>query len=304
MDNSKQLLSQNGTPAKAKLIAKIIKLNQTQWRRLAKTYRLASRSGLLFFGSLFFYRQFRDYLRPVAKSPENQSFKEQIQLFTGCLSHLFDQQTHYSLVSLLNACNVSVAIPKNQQCCGAIAKHSGMLKEADLCHTNNETAFDADKPILFSASGCGAHLKHQKNSKLNTSIEAGEFLLSHKNFSNLQFTNLDKKILVHSPCSEKNDLKRCSTTQLLSHIPGISITNIPDSTPCCGAAGSYMLKQPKLAGQIRELTEEEILRHQPDIIVTTNFPCAMHIAAGLKQKGLDIEVMHPLSLLQKQLNTR
>ena len=65
-----------------------------------------------------------------------------------------------------------------------------------------------------------------------------------------------------------------------------------------------MIKHTEAAQQIRFYTEKEILNIKPQIIVSTNYPCAMHIAAGLKEKGLDIEVMHPLSLLARQLMTR
>jgi hypothetical protein len=38
-----------------------------------------------------------------------------------------------------------------------------------------------------------------------------------------------------------------------------------------------------------------------DILVTTNIGCALHLAAGLREQGLNIEALHPVTLLMRQL---
>jgi glycolate oxidase iron-sulfur subunit len=37
------------------------------------------------------------------------------------------------------------------------------------------------------------------------------------------------------------------------------------------------------------------------ILVSSNIGCAMHLAAGLKTAGIEIEVVHPITLLARQM---
>lgn len=306
MENTQQLI--HHTDDYNKIINTISNLKYSQWKILGKIYRLTQLTGLLKLGSTLFFRKYRHYIIPSSKIKPVANHQEKIQLFTGCLSNFFDQRTQSSLINLLSACKVTTIIPPDQQCCGALAKHNHAYQISKQCQNNNQKSFSNEKPILFTATGCGAHLKKlkntQKNSIFSTIEEAGQYLLNHKNFVSLEFASLKKTVLIHSPCSEKNDLKQSSSYQLINKIPDIKILQINEATPCCGAAGNNMIKNPAEARLIREYTENEIEKAQPDIIVSTNYPCAMHIAAGLREKGLDIEVMHPLSLLQEQLISR
>ncbi|MDX1810603.1 MAG: (Fe-S)-binding protein [Gammaproteobacteria bacterium] len=302
------LLSAQSTVADKK-IKKISTLKYSQWKKLALLYRLTYSSGLLKLAANIFFRKFRYYLQVPAKPAAfNVDSKQRVQLFSGCLAKVFDQSTQQGAIKLLQACNVSLDIPENQQCCGALASHNKQFSIADECIKNNSALFKKNVPTIFTTSGCGAFLKKQNaKSDLDSQqqyIEAGRFLLDNTAFQQLQFGKLEKTVLIHSPCSEKNDLKQSSSLELIQKIPDIQIKTMPDITPCCGAGGAFMIKHTEAAQQIRFYTEKEILNIKPQIIVSTNYPCAMHIAAGLKEKGLDIEVMHPLSLLARQLMTR
>ena len=43
---------------------------------------------------------------------------------------------------------------------------------------------------------------------------------------------------------------------------------------------------------------------QPAVLATANLGCALHLGAGLRAQGLDIEVTHPLVLFERQLREK
>jgi glycolate oxidase iron-sulfur subunit len=40
---------------------------------------------------------------------------------------------------------------------------------------------------------------------------------------------------------------------------------------------------------------------QPDLILTTNIGCRMHLAHGMRDRKAEVPVFHPLALLARQL---
>jgi len=46
---------------------------------------------------------------------------------------------------------------------------------------------------------------------------------------------------------------------------------------------------------------EAALETQPDYLVSSNIGCVLHIAAGLRDRGIRMEVVHPIVLIARQL---
>lgn len=118
----------------------------------------------------------------------------------------------------------------------------------------------------------------------------------------LKWAPLPARVAIHTPCSLTHILKqRISLFRLLSVIPEIELVELPNNARCCGAAGSYVLSHPEMADTLLEDKLEGILSLKPSIIVTANIGCRLHLQAGLRRRNLDIEVIHPVSLLNRQL---
>ena len=64
------------------------------------------------------------------------------------------------------------------------------------------------------------------------------------------------------------------------------------------------LTQPEMAARLRAAKLGHVKSTMPAILATSNIGCALHLAAGLRETGLDIiEVVHPVVLLARQLQS-
>jgi glycolate oxidase iron-sulfur subunit len=100
----------------------------------------------------------------------------------------------------------------------------------------------------------------------------------------------------------KNVLKQqAAPFELLQLIPELTLIELPENGLCCGAAGTYVIANPKEADALRENKIEGLKASQADILATSNTGCSLHLAAGIRADGIGVEVMHPVELLAQQL---
>jgi glycolate oxidase iron-sulfur subunit len=84
---------------------------------------------------------------------------------------------------------------------------------------------------------------------------------------------------------------------VLKTVPGISLAPLKGFESCCGGAGIYNLQNPELSGQILADKIESIKESRADTVATANPGCIMQIGAGVLMSGLDIDVIHPIEIL-------
>ena len=235
-----------------------------------------------------------------------------VALFTGCATGLLDNATLMAAIRVLNRLGVGVHVPRGQVCCGALHQHRGEPEIAQRLAGENMHAFSAtgNLPVVGVASGCTAMLLDYRHLAYGDSAamfsrrisDINHFLIDLDWPNDVTVEPLRKRVAVHLPCSMTNTLRdHTSPFELLHRIPGAEIVELPNNRLCCGAAGSYMVEHPVMADALLGDKLDQLQQLKPDILMTENIGCALHFRQGLKQRGLDIEVMHPVALLQRQL---
>lgn len=308
-----QLLETTASPKRLRLGAKMLQI-----ARLSGTQKLVQRGLQSFSPDAALWKEFMPAELPEirhwqASYPAVGPMHGKVALFTGCIANIVDQQTLRDAVTLLTRCGYEVDVPSAQVCCGALHHHAGDLTRAQRLAAQNLSAFDISDvdAIIFTASGCGAHLtEYGEHGDAGTRAaefsgrcrEISQFLLECGGLERLAFKPLSGRVAVHEPCTQRNVLKQCATPyRLLEHIPQIDLRPLPGNQFCCGAAGSYMLEHPEMARSLREDKLKAISKIGTQILASSNIGCILHIAAGLRQQGQSVEVMHPVSVLARQL---
>ena len=237
--------------------------------------------------------------RRVSKNSHNEKHSS-ITILPGCTGSLFDQQTLTSIIDVLEKLEIRADVPKNLMCCGALAQHSGLLNKAQqqvktISHflSSNE----ANQFISF-ASGCGRQFNHHFPDQ---HYDILTWLSRSTPFKQLTFSPTTQRVLVHTPCTlEKYD--REALFELLALIPNIQLLEFNDDISCCGAGGMQLMAPEDSNRALLSSHINSIYEIQPDIIVSSNIGCSLNLQLGLQSAGLDISVIHPVTLLARQLS--
>lgn len=317
MDGARHALKQDKTDQKQAINLDKLATNKQQQRRDAKLLWLADKTGLRTLGrglgitKALGMERFEQLAPSIRRPHDWQNYypaktnkQGDVALFIGCFSDMFDQKTLDDSITVLNACGYGVHVPATQTCCGALHQHKGDSEQATQLAQQNIAAFSHldIAAVISCATGCGSQIKEYQrtigdslpNCDINTFLSQIEWPES------LQLKPLNKKVAVHEPCSQRNILKENQAPYaLLKRIPALEVTPLPGNQQCCGAAGSYMIEHPDMADSLRNDKLEIIDAAQPDILVSSNIGCALHLGAGNRKTGL--EILHPVSLLARQI---
>lgn len=242
--------------------------------------------------------------------PAQGTFNGSVALFTGCLGELAESRTLQDAITLLNRLGYEVRVPPAQTCCGALSQHNGLPGQARRLASLNLAAFAGTDTIIGPSSGCTATLREYdallsapEGRAFGTRVQdLCGFLAKARGWERLRFRPLAQTIAVHEPCTLRNVLKDSAAAyDLLRRIPGLSLVELPGNHGCCGAAGSYFLTEAETADRLATDTLATLLTASPDGLVSSNVGCALHLAAGLRRAGRSLPLLHPVSLLVRQL---
>lgn len=243
-----------------------------------------------------------------ARTPPDASPREvrgTVGLFLGCVASAFDRDTHAAARILLIALGYRVVEPPSQGCCGALPQQAGHADvAATLASTTRDAFVDAGvDTLIVSASGCYGTLRDLTFAGSGVAVrEIGEFLAADETLSTLIFLPLPQRAALHRPCSLDNRVRAAAATSaLLQHIPALRIAELPPQPRCCGAGGAHFLRHPQIADPLRDERLDQVDALDADLLLTSNIGCRLHLADGLRARGRRIEVLHPITLLARQL---
>lgn len=251
---------------------------------------------------------------PAARSwqrryPAQTPGRGRVALFLGCVARELDTDTIATAIRALTLLGYEAWIPGNQVCCGGLAREAGDAEGARRLRARNTAVLQAERidAVVSLASGCGATLAEyaQEDAAFGVPVrDICDFLADAPLPASVRLEPLARTAAVQDPCSLRNALRaEQSVYRLLSRIPALRLAALPENPLCCGGAGGYVLREPRLAERLRAPKLDSLERLRPDLLVTANLGCALHLAAGLRARGNELPVMHPVTLFAQQLRS-
>jgi glycolate oxidase iron-sulfur subunit len=230
-----------------------------------------------------------------------------VALLAGCVQDRWFRDVHESTIRVLARNGWRVVVPRDQVCCGALPAHYGRLDTARRLARKNVRAFAGVDVVLANASGCGAHLA-EVGPLLGTDDAArfGEcvadvmaFLAANGVEPPASNPGVDV-VAYHDACHALRVQKlHPEPRSVLRQIPGLEVVDLANGDRCCGAAGLYNVLEPELSRPMRDERVEAIGSSGARVVASANPGCTMQLLAGVREAGLDVEVVHPVQLLDR-----
>jgi glycolate oxidase iron-sulfur subunit len=234
-----------------------------------------------------------------------------VALFTGCVGDVLFRHTNWATARVLQENGCEVVTPRAQACCGAIHFHAGASRPARDLADANVAVFppeDCDA-VIVNVAGCGAMLKDYGHHWRDDQQEVREpFARKVRDVNEF----LDELGLIpprgeiravatyHDACHLVHAQKvREQPRRLLRQVPGLELRELPESELCCGAAGTYNLTEPEMAGRLASRKLDNILRTGARVVITANAGCLLQIAAEARRRGEPLTIVHPMDVLDR-----
>jgi len=247
---------------------------------------------------------------PRVTEPEG-SARGTVALLTGCVQDRWYRPVNRATVRVLARNGWRVVVPSEQTCCGALHAHHGRLEVARELGRRNLRAFAGTEVVLANAAGCSAHLKEtgdllgtdDARALAGRARDVVEFLHEQGIEPPGAIPGVER-VAYHDACHAlRAQGIREQPRALLRAIPGLEIVEIPDGETCCGAAGLFTVLEPGTADALMRAKAEAIASTGVRIVASANPGCTMQISAGLRALGVEIEVVHPVELLDRAYAT-
>jgi glycolate oxidase iron-sulfur subunit len=240
-----------------------------------------------------------EYLAARGKS------RGRVGVLTGCVQrYLFDDVTR-STIRLLSLAGWDVVVPKAQGCCGALDLHAGRVDVLRERAAALAAAFPDDLDyVVTDAAGCGSAIREYAHwvpdsaaARLGARTRDVTELLAG---ADLTLRPQTLTVAYHDACHLAHGQGvRSAPRALLGRIPGLTLVELRDSDLCCGSAGVYNILEPEMADRLLDMKIARIRESGARVVAAGNPGCLLQIAKGARARGLDLEVVHPVTLLAR-----
>jgi len=265
-------------------------------------------------------REFSDALIGGVESPDEP--RHRVGMLTGCVQDLVYPHVNRDTVDVLLANGCEVVTPGAQYCCGSLHAHNGELELARAMARRNIDAFELDEvdAIITNAAGCGSHLKHYDalladdpryaaravvwSAKVRDVsewlVEIGIKSPPTPGDSQLSTLNAQPPTTYHEACHLCHGQKISrAPRQVLERVPGVRLVELPEATWCCGSAGIYNITQPEMSRKLLARKLANIEKTGAHVVASANPGCNVQLEAGARERGLTLQIVHPVTLLAR-----
>jgi len=235
-----------------------------------------------------------------------------LALFVTCLVDLMRPSIGFAALRLLEAAGCDVVVPSTQTCCGQPGYNAGDRAAAAALARKVIGEFDGCDAVVAPSGSCAAMIRVHYPALFDDdptmraaaervagrTYELTDFLV---NVAPLQTIpgRYDGTLTYHDSCAGLRELGvQAQPRALLARMPGVVITEMRESTTCCGFGGTFSVKFGDLSAHMADNKCAHIAQTGAAAIVAGDLGCLLNIEGRLRRRGdLHTRVWHIAEVL-------
>jgi glycolate oxidase iron-sulfur subunit len=241
-----------------------------------------------------------------------------VGFFLGCAQSLLFAEESAATVRVLARNGCTVITPRETVCCGMPAKGYGRFDLVQEQARHNITVFEqADVDVIVTdCATCGSTLKEYDQilaGDLEWAERAAVFSGKARDLSEFLMSiplgkppgRLEARVTYHDPCHLRRGQGVWKEPRaLLRMIDGLEFVELPEADWCCGSAGSQLITHYETSLKVLKRKMDNLESTQAQFIASGCPGCQMQLSVGVRQRRLDVQVVHPVQLLDRAYNAK
>ncbi|MEK7950178.1 (Fe-S)-binding protein [Luteolibacter soli] len=250
----------------------------------------------------------------MAAATQARPAGKKVLLMGTCLCDAFYDDVARATVEVLEHLGVEVQFPDNQTCCGQPAFNSGDWPVSRKVARYTAGVFAGDLPVIVPSGSCAAMNFHGNPLQFEECPDPSIDSLARRTWEVCDFIvnglgirewkgSFDKptKLAFHRSCHSRGTNTGEAITSLLSSIKNAEVVPFGQAEQCCGFGGTFSVTFPHISGRMGSLKLDHILDVHPDLLVSGDMSCLMHITGLARVQGRPIEHKHAIQVLRDTL---
>jgi L-lactate dehydrogenase complex protein LldE len=232
-----------------------------------------------------------------------------------CLCDAFHDDVAAATVEVLEHVGCEVAFPEAQTCCGQPAFNSGDWAASRRVVRHTVRTFSALDPVVVPSASCaamlfhGARLEFEREPDLGEveglgrrTWELGDFIVNGLGIKEWP-GRFDSSVALHRSCHTRGTGSGDAAELLLGSIAGLRLVELGEGEQCCGFGGTFSVGFPTISAAMGNLKLDHVRAGKPDVLVSGDSGCLMHLAGLAAREGLALRSLHLAQVLRDALNS-
>jgi L-lactate dehydrogenase complex protein LldE len=239
----------------------------------------------------------------------------QVQLMATCLCDVFYDDVAVATVEVLEHLGCAVSVPADQTCCGQPAFNAGDWEAARTVGRHALRVFAGQEPVVIPSGSCARMVLHgamilferepdrsEVERLAGRAWELADFIVKELGVTRWP-GRFDAAIALHRSCHSRGARFGEAALTLLRSIEGVRIVEFGEAEQCCGFGGTFSVAFPNVSEGIGTLKLDHVLAASPDLLVSADMGCLMHLEGLARKDGRPLRMLHVAQVLRDALRS-
>lgn len=207
----------------------------------------------------------------------------------------------------------TVITPKDVVCCGMPAMGYGRQELVQAMARHNIAIFEKANVqiIVTDCATCGSTLKEYGKLLADDGAwaeRAAAFSKKVRDISEFLMEiplekpqgRVEARVTYHDPCHLRRGQKVWKQPrELMKMIDGLEFVELPEADWCCGSAGSQLITHYETSLKVMGRKMDNVQSTGAQFVASGCPGCQMQLNVGVRRRGLKVQVVHPVVLLDR-----